>query len=176
MNARPLTRSALLWMANLAGIAMLLAVHDSQAAASWTKQAQAAGYDRGRAQVVLYGDQIVQGARVDRADPWLPALDAEAEHNRVENYDRCRVAVDQRRATGQIKRLVVDDPRSLFAVVVDGTRWAEDPDTTVIEDAACVFQAGDSRTALRFPVRDEHGQILGHWWGIRFQEVRHGVE
>lgn len=147
--------------------ASALAMSDSKAGGDWAHTALAQGADRWREQVVLFRSELVNGRRSDRADPYLPGLDAEAEEGRRLNYERCTVAIDQKLATGQVRQLRYDDPRTLFAVVVDGKRWAEDPDEDMLTDVECVFTAGDVRRHLRFPVLDEAGQRLGMWWGGR---------
>lgn len=163
----------LAWFCLVATI-VSLSITDDGEAAPWTKQAQAQGNQRWREQVVLFADQVRDGERLDRADPWLPPLDAEAEEARRLNFDRCRVAVDQMKASGQVRRLAFDDPRTLFTVSIDGQRWREDRDITVPEDIACVFTAGDVRRGIRFTVFDERGRLIGQWWGRRLIGERHG--
>lgn len=134
----------------------------------WAHTARANGSDRWREQVVLFAHEIQDGRRIDRDDPYLPRLDAEASEDRRLNYERCSVAVDQRLAAGQVHALRYDEPRTLFALVVDGKRWREDPDEMMLDEVACTFVAGDSRRRIQFPVYDEHGQLLGRWRWARF--------
>ncbi len=134
----------------------------------WAHTATAHGSDRWREQVILFRHEVQDGRRVDRDDPYLPRLDAEASEDRRLNFERCQVAVEQRLATGQIAALRYDDPRTLFALEVDGKRWREDPDDMVLEEVACVFVAGDSRRRIQFPVTDERGQLIGRWRWSRF--------
>lgn len=157
------------------GIPILLGIacfQTAQGRPAWTKQAQAAGYDKERAQVVLFQGEIQGGQRIDRDDPYLPPiLDEEARHGRAENFDRCKVAVDTYKQTGQVARVGFDDPKKLFTVRVDGARWAEEgPDEVVLEDLACFFAAGDVRRTLVFPVDDENGRRLGTWRHGRYIE------
>lgn len=152
------------WLTALGTLAAVSVVSPRPTPA-WVIQAQAAGYDKERAQVVLFKDEIQGGQRIDRDDPYLlPLLDEEARHWRAVNYERCRVAVDTNRQTGQVRRVGFDDPRTLFTVQVGAARWAEEgPDEVVLEDLACFFAAGDVRRQVVFPVDDEHGQRLGTW-------------
>lgn len=134
----------------------------------WAHTATAHGTNRGLEQVILFRHEIQDGRRLDRDDPYLPRLDAEASEARRLNYEFCQVAMAQRQATSQVRALRTDEPRTLFALVVDGKRWREDPDETVLDEAACNFAAGDSRRLLQFPVYDEQGQLIGRWRWSRF--------
>lgn len=134
----------------------------------WVHTARAQGSDRWREQVVLFRHEVQDGRRVDRDDPYLPRLEPEASEDRRLNFERCQVAVEQRLATGQVAALRYDDPRTLFALVVDGERWREDPDDMVLDDVACLFTAGDARRRIQFPVTDENGQLIGRWRWSRF--------
>ena len=122
--------------------------------------------------MVLFQGEIQGGQRIDRDDPNLPSLlDEEARHGRAENFDRCKVAVDTYRQTGQVARVGFDDPKKLFTVQVGGARWAEEgTDEAVLEDLACFFAAGDVRRQVVFPVDDEKGQRLGTWRYGRYIE------
>lgn len=137
-------------------------------APSRANMASLAGPHHEYAQVILFDSQIRDGRRIDRDDPYLPRLDAEASEARRLNYEFCTVAMEQRLATGQVRALRMDEPRTLFALVVDGQRWREDPDDIVLDEAACMFTAGDSRRRIQFPVYDERGQLLGRWRWSRF--------
>lgn len=156
---------ALMSCVGLAALGLAVA----QGPALWAHTATAQGADRWQEQVVLFRGELANGRRIDRADPYLPRLDAEGEEGRRLNYERCTVAIEQKMASGQVRALRYDQPRTLFAVEVDGKRWAEDPDTDMLSDVECVFTAGDVRRHLRFPVLDETGRPLGDWWGGRFQ-------
>ncbi len=161
-----------LWSCVFGLMSWLLLTSGIQDPMIW-KQARAQGSERWREQVLLYGDLVKDGKRLDRADPWLTKLDDEAEEARRLNFERCQVAINQRLASGQIKRLRYDDPRTQFGLILDGARWREDPDISVLEEVACVFTAGDVRRGIRFPVLDERGQHIGSWHGIKFIGARH---
>lgn len=156
----------------LLGLAFLAAASTLAATApprsDWAHTATAHGTNRGLEQVILFRHEIRDGRRIDRDDPYLPRLDADASEVRRLNYEFCQVAMQQRQATGQVRALRTDEPRTLFALVVDGKRWREDPDETVLEEAACMFTAGDSRRRIQFPVYDERGQLLGRWRWSKF--------
>lgn len=156
----------------LLGLAFLAAASTLAATApprsDWAHTATAHGTNRGLEQVILFRHEIRDGRRIDRDDPYLPRLDAEASETRRLNFEFCQVAMSQRLATGQVRALRTDEPRTLFALVVDGQRWREEPDDIVLEEAACNFAAGDSRRLLQFPVYDERGQLIGRWRWSRF--------
>lgn len=156
----------------LLGLAFLAAASTLAATApprsDWAHTATAHGTNRQMEQVILFRHEIQDGWRLDRDDPYLPRLDAEASEARRLNYEFCQVAMSQRLATGQVRALRTDEPRTLFSLVVDGQRWREDPDETMLEEAACTFAAGDSRRRLQFPVYDEQGHLIGRWRWSRF--------
>lgn len=126
---------------------------------AWVYQVQASVSDR--PQTILFGHLVNDGRRLDQEDPYLPLLDDETRHGRATNFQRCLVAVDVNQRSGVISRVGFDDPRTLFTVAVDGSRW--DADEILLDDLACVFAAGDVRRTVEFTVNDEHGRPIGLW-------------
>jgi hypothetical protein len=163
--------SCALWLANIVGLLVLLTISNDGHASDWVHTATANGSDRWREQVILFRHEIVNGRRINRADPYLPRLELDAEVARRLNYERCWIALEQRQASGQVKRLRYDDPRTLFALELDDQRWREEPDTTVLEEVACVFTAGDARRQIQFPVFDERGALIGRWRWSQWKPV-----
>lgn len=172
MNIWPSIQRIAILVIGIPILAGLACFQSAQGKPAWTAQAQASGYDKERVQVILFQSELQGGQRIDRDDPYLPPIiDAEARHGRAENYDRCKVAVDTYKQTGQVVRVDFNHPTKLFSVQVGGQRWAEEgADEVVLQDLACFFAAGDVRRTLVFPVDNENGKRLGTWRHGRYIE------
>lgn len=151
-------------------VAALTMFTQSDDGPAWARQAHAAGAGKESSQRILFAGEIENGQRIDHDDPYLPPIsDREARDGRAENFDRCGVAVDVYRQTGQVARIGFDDPKHLFTVHVSTERWMhEGPDEAMLEDLACYFAAGDARRQIIFPIHDDQGRRLGMWRKVRF--------